>query len=87
VGAVAVEAKAFEMKATAAPPIVFDGFLYWFTEYFDVGEDRCSRCQELIPEEDVPLQLFNQRRDGSTWLARICESCAPLVISLMRHRE
>jgi hypothetical protein len=71
----------------AAPPIAFDGRFYWYTEWFDPSDDRCSLCRGPIDEETVPLCLFKEiretddrRRKPETWQARFCEACTPIVI-------
>jgi len=67
------------------PPVIFDGFLSWYTEWFDPSDDRCSLCSGLIPEESVPLILFKDvPSSGQTWQARICEPCVPVAMGRLR---
>lgn len=40
------------------PPIRFDGVVYWYTDWFDPDDDRCSFCRNLIPQAEVPFILF-----------------------------
>lgn len=72
-----------ELKpARTAPPIHYDGRLYWFTEWFDPEDDRCSWCLGPIGEDEVPLMLFKDV-GAATWQARVCEACTPLVVRLL----
>jgi hypothetical protein len=67
----------------ATPPLAFDGLFFWYTEWVDPTDDRCSRCRGAIAEDSVPLILFQQRRDGATWQARFCERCSEALCSRM----
>lgn len=68
-----------------APPIIYDGFLSWYTEWFDPNDDRCSLCGGLIPEDSVPLILFKDVPSaGQTWQARVCDPCMPVVFKRMK---
>lgn len=58
------------MSDDAGPPIRFDGVLYWYLEYSDPAEDRCSLCRELIPEDDIPLILW-RGKGKQTIMARL----------------
>lgn len=61
--------------------MIFDGFLSWYTEWFDQTDDRCSNCHGPIAEEEVPLILFKEVPSaGQTWQARICEACLPIIL-------
>lgn len=64
----------------AVPPVIFDGWLHWYTHWFDPADDRCSLCRGPIAENEVPLILFQERRAlGQTWQARVCPACTPHV--------
>lgn len=67
------------------PPVIFDGFLIWFTEWYDPAHDRCSLCSGPIHEDEVPLCLFKDvKAAGQTWQARICEGCMPTVFERLK---
>jgi hypothetical protein len=71
----------------AAPPVIFDGWLHWYTEWFDPADDCCSLCRGPIAEEDVPLILFKEVKvAGQTWQARICEACMPVAFAKLQAR-
>ena len=73
------------IESANLPPIIFDGFLSWYTEWFDPEDDRCSLCSGIIPEESVPLILFKDvPSSGQTWQARICEPCVPVAMGRLR---
>jgi hypothetical protein len=73
-------------REPAVPDVVFDGRFWWYTEWFDPCEDRCSSCQALIPEDVVPLILFKDV-GCSTWQARFCLTCIPVVVARLRARS
>jgi hypothetical protein len=67
-------------KRSAAPPMEFDGTIFWYLERYDPAEDRCCICRELIPDDDVPLILW-KKTGRRTLMARI--HWKPCVESLM----
>jgi hypothetical protein len=71
-------------RRTSPPPVHFDGQLHWFTSCFDPTDDRCSRCQGPIAEDEVPLVLFKEV-GRALWEARICERCTPLIARLFKE--
>lgn len=74
------------MSKRTTPPMFYDGTLFWYTEWFDPADDRCCVCREPIPEEDVPLILF-QDVEGQTWQSRIhFEPCAAQLWARRRLR-
>ena len=64
-------------RAKAGPPMSFDGFLFWYTEWFDTEDDRCCapHCRQVIPEDDGPLILFKDV-ERKTWQTRLHVACA-----------
>lgn len=73
------------MPATTAPPVVFDGEVFWFTQGFDPDDDRCCGCRLTIDPECVPLMIFREvpvvgrAKATQTWMARFCERCSRAV--------
>jgi hypothetical protein len=65
-----------------APPITFDGRFFWYTDWFDPSDDRCSLCCAAIPEDAVPLCLF-KGVGRKTWQARFCDSCTGTVAKML----
>jgi hypothetical protein len=37
----------------------------------ELVSDYCSYCDALIPDEDVPLIIWNE----AGWMARFCDAC------------
>lgn len=75
---------------TAAPPLVFDGRIFWYTERYDPDDDRCCSCRKRIEEDSVPLMLFREvpvagRAKPQTWLARFCERCSRAMLITSRR--
>jgi len=75
---------------TAAPPLVFDGHIFWYTRAFDPDDDRCCKCRATIDPECVPLMLFREvpvagRAKPQTWLARFCERCSRAMLITSRR--
>lgn len=74
-------------KRSAVPPVIFDGFLIWYMEWFDPDQDRCSLCSGPIAEDEVPLILFKDvPAAGQTWQARVCGMCMPTVFRRLQGR-
>lgn len=53
----------------------------WFTDSPDVGDPSCicSLCGEQVPEEDLPIRLWNDNHDP-TLEARFHEDCFKKII-------
>jgi len=68
-----------------APPIHFDGHFYWYTQWFDAEDDRCSKCRGLIDPDTVPLILFKDV-GRETWQARFCDACMEAAFLLLKPR-
>lgn len=71
--------------AAGVPPIQYDGQFWWYTDWFDSTDDRCSRCRGPIGEDDVPLCLFKEG-GAATWQARFCATCTPAVVTLLQPK-
>jgi len=70
---------------TGPPPIAFDGWLYWYRDWFDERDDWCCCCRAPIGPEDVPLVLFREQ-GHETWMARVGVACgcAPRLLEALR---
>jgi hypothetical protein len=63
--------------------IEFDGEVYWYIDWHDPSEDRCSRCRGLIAEDDIPLILWSE--DGVRMARLHWEPCAQPIIRQMKR--
>jgi hypothetical protein len=59
----------------------YDGRLWWYTDWFDPAADLCCICRQPIPEDDVPLILF-QTRGETTWQSRMhMDPCGQILLA------
>jgi hypothetical protein len=58
-------------RKPVVPPIIFDGRLWWYSQWYDPDDDRCCLCRGAISDDEVPLILFRKIDAHETWQARI----------------